>query len=136
MTVERDERDTQRFWLSIIDALREAAGADGPVGTVAPAPEFDGQAVVERLVSELKSLDAPVLLVIDDLHELLSSEALAQLEDLLVWRPPQVPVVLSTRHDPTIRLHRYRLAGQLIEVRASDLRFTLEETRELLAASG
>ncbi len=101
-----------------------------------PTPAFNGDAVVERLVSELGSLDEPVVLVIDDLHELSSPEALAQLERLLARRPPLLRVVLATRHDPQLGLHRLRLAGQLTEVRAADLRFTLEETRELLAASG
>ena len=76
------------------------------------------------------------MLVIDDLHELRSAEALAQLEALLARRPPLLRVVLATRHDPQLGLHRLRLAGQLTEVRAADLRFSLDETRELLATSG
>jgi len=88
------------------------------------------------LVSELQSLGEPVVLVIDDLEELASTEALAQLEVLLARRPSLLRVVLATRHDPQLGLHRLRLDGLLTEIRASDLRFTLEETRELLADSG
>jgi LuxR family maltose regulon positive regulatory protein len=53
------------------------------VDKLGPSPEFDGAALVERLISQLTSLQEPVVLVIDDLHELLSPEALAQLELLL-----------------------------------------------------
>jgi LuxR family transcriptional regulator, maltose regulon positive regulatory protein len=136
VSVERGEQDAQRFWLSVIEELRAAVGADAFVARLTPMPEFDGGAVVERLVSELGSLDERVVLVIDDLHELSSPEALAQLEALLARRPPLLQVVLATRRDPHLGLHRLRIDGRLTEVRGSDLRFSLDESRELLAASG
>ena len=70
VTVERGERDPQRFWLAVVEKLRTAVGADAFIEKLTPAPEFDGEAVVERLVSELGSLEEPVLLVLDDLQEL------------------------------------------------------------------
>ena len=76
------------------------------------------------------------MLVIDDLHELRSADALTQLERLLAALPRSARVVLSSRRDPPIRLHRLRLADEVAEIRAADLRFTESETRELLAASG
>ena len=133
--VERGERDAQRFWLSVIRELRAAVGAEGFLEKLAPTPRFDGNAAIERVVSELGSLEEPVVLVIDDLHELSARDAREQFERLLARRPPLLRVVLATRRDP-LGLHRLRLAGELTEIRASDLRFTLEETRELLAACG
>ena len=101
-----------------------------------PTPEFDGEGLVRRLISELEALDAPVVLVIDDLHELVSPDAQAQLELLLARRPRLLYVVLATRHDPSLGLHRLRLAGELTELRAADLRLSAEEARQLLDASG
>ncbi len=135
VTVDRDERDAQRFWLHVIDSLADAVG-DDVVERVSPAPSFAGSAVVERLVDQLEQLEEPLVLVIDDLHELHSSDALAWLELLLTRRPPQLQLVLATREDPPLGLHRLRVAGDLTEVRAPDLRFSREETRELLRASG
>ncbi len=86
--------------------------------------------------SELAELLEPVVLIVDDLHELRSADALAQLEHLLAVLPSSARVVLSSRRDPPIRLHRLRLADEVAEIRAGDLRFTESETRELLAASG
>ncbi|HEV2239729.1 MAG TPA: LuxR C-terminal-related transcriptional regulator, partial [Streptosporangiaceae bacterium] len=63
-------------------------------------------------------------------------DALAQLTGLLTSLPPNVHVVLATRHDLRLRLHQLRLAGELAEIRAADLRFSERETRELLDASG
>jgi LuxR family maltose regulon positive regulatory protein len=136
VSIERGEVDTQRFWLTVVERLRAVAGADGFIKKLGPSPEFNGDNVVDRLVSELDSLDEPVILIIDDLHELHSAEALAQLARLLARRPPSLRVVLVTRRDPQLGLHRLRLTGQLTELREADLRFTLDETRKLLAASG
>src|SRR6185369_2611424 len=60
----------------------------------------------------------------------------AQLTRLLTNLPPHVHAILTTRHDVPLRLHRLRLAGELAEIRAADLRFSERETRELLDASG
>jgi LuxR family transcriptional regulator, maltose regulon positive regulatory protein len=136
VSVERGEHDAQRFWLSVIDALAEAAGEDDLVERVGATPSFDGQAVVERLRSDLHSLEQPVLLVIDDLHELRSTEALRLLERFLTALPPELRVVLATREEPQLGSHRLRLTGRLIEIGASDLRFPLNEARELIDSSG
>ena len=134
VSVGRGERDAQRFWLSVIDELAGAVGEDGLVERVGATPAFDGQAVVERLLSDLRlARRQPVVLVIDDLHELRSAEALALLERFLTALPPALRVVLATREDPGLGLHRLRLAGGLTEIRGPDLRFSLEETR---AAAG
>src|SRR4029078_11747063 len=77
-----------------------------------------------------------VILVIDDAHELASTEALAQLGRLLTSLPPQAHAIVSTRHDLWLGLHQLRRGGELAEIRAADLRFTGAETRELLEASG
>jgi LuxR family transcriptional regulator, maltose regulon positive regulatory protein len=76
------------------------------------------------------------VLIIDDLHELKSAEALAELEQLLSRVPSSARVVLSSRRDPPVRLHQLRLADEVAEIRANDLRFTERETHELLAGSG
>jgi LuxR family maltose regulon positive regulatory protein len=54
---------------------------------------------------------------------------------VLAILPSSARVVLSSRRDPSIRLHQVRLADELAEIRAGDLQFTERETRELLAAS-
>ena len=75
-------------------------------------------------------------MVIDDLHELNAPEALASLTQLLTNLPPGGHAMLVTRRDLPLRLHGLRLAGELAEIRAADLRFTERETCELLDASG
>src|SRR5580692_943786 len=134
--VQRDQRDAQQFWLALLDAVRRGTGANSGAEPPAATPEFNGHATVDRLLSELADAHGGITLVIDDLHELTSPEAPALLTRLLTSLPPQGHAVLTTRHDVRLRLHRLRLAGELAEIRAADLRFSENETRELLEASG
>ncbi len=133
VAVEPRERDAQRFWLSVIDALAGAAG--GSVERIGPTPGFRGEAVVERLLEDLRSVAEPLVLVIDDLHELQSPEALRWLELLIARRPANLRIVLTSRAEPELNLHRLRLAAELTDLRASDLRFTPQEAGGLLQAS-
>jgi len=136
VTIDRGEHDPQRFWLQVVDALRAIPEAAERVERRSPTPEFDSEAFVDRLIADLDGLDDDVLLVIDDLHELASALAQHLLERLLARRPPHLRVILATRHDQPLGLHRLRLSGELTELRGGDLRFTATETSELLAIAG
>ncbi len=134
--VGRGERDPQQFWLSVLGALRQTAPGSALVHAVTAAPDLDGQAIVERLLTDLAPLRERIWLVIDDVHELGTAEALRQLELLVMRAPPELRFVLATRHDVRLGLHRLRLEGELAEIREHDLQFTLEEARELFDAAG
>ena len=136
LQVQRDQQDAQQFWLALLDAVRHASVTTGRAELPAATPDFNAPAMVDRVLSELADARGGVTLVIDDLHELTSPEALAQLTRLLTNLPPQVHAILTTRHDVRLGLHQLRLAGELAEIRAADLRFSERETRELLDASG
>jgi LuxR family transcriptional regulator, maltose regulon positive regulatory protein len=134
VSVDRDQQSAQRFWCAVLDAIRGPAGSIDPETQPAVTAAVDGDQVVSRVFSEIAEHGEPVVLIIDDLHELRSADALTQLEHLLAVLPSCARVVLSARRDPPIRLHHFRLAGEIAEIRAGDLRFTERETRELLAA--
>jgi LuxR family transcriptional regulator, maltose regulon positive regulatory protein len=136
VSVGRGEQDPQRFWLSVLGALRQTSAGSRLVRELTAAPDLDGWAVVERLLKDLTPLADRLWLVIDDVHELRSAEALAQLELLVMRAPPELRFVLATRHDLRLGLHRLRLEGELSEIRTTDLRFTQAEARELLTAAG
>jgi LuxR family maltose regulon positive regulatory protein len=134
--VQRDQQDAQQFWLALLGVVRHATGTNGGAELPAATPDFNAPAMVDRVLSELADARSGVTLVIEDLHELTSPEALAQLTRLLTNLPPRVHAILTTRHDVRLRLHQLRLAGELAEIRAADLRFSERETSELLDASG
>jgi LuxR family transcriptional regulator, maltose regulon positive regulatory protein len=132
VSVERDEQDPERFWSRVLEETRVPDASDPRE----LASGILGDDPVEVVVSELAEQDGELVLIIDDLHELKSTDALAQLELLLERLPSSTRVVLSSRRDPPLRLHRLRLADELAEMRAGDLRFSEDETRELLVVSG
>ena len=134
VSVDRDQQNAGRFWSAVLDAIRNPERSIDHEKDPATAA-VDGHQVIEMVLSELAEQVEPVVLIIDDLHELRSADALAQLEHLLPILPSSARVVLSSRRDPPIRLHQLRLADEIAEIRAGDLQFTEPETRELLATS-
>src|SRR5690242_11497175 len=134
ITVDSGEQDPQRFWLKVVSALRETAPGAVLMRALTAAPNLGGGAIVKRLLSDLAPLADRLWLVIDDVHQL-GPDVLRQLELLLLRAPPDLRLVLATRHDLRLGLHRLRLDGELTEIRAADLRFTVAEARELLAAA-
>ena len=135
VTAGRDERDPQRFWLSVLGALRATTPGSALVQALTAAPDLDGWTIVERLLADLAPLAERIWLVIDDVQEL-GQNTLRQLELLVMRASPQLRVVLATRHDVRLGLHRLRLEGELTEISEPDLRFTVAEARELFAAAG
>jgi len=125
VSVDRDQQNAEQFWGAVLRAIR------GPEGSI----DSDGGHLADGVVTEVAELAEPVVLIVDDLHELTSADALTQLEQLLASLPSSARVVLSSRRDPPVRLHQLRLADEVAEIRAGDLQFTERETRELLAAS-
>ena len=135
VSVERDEQSAERFWRGVLDAIRRPGSPNGRAPDPAAKPALDGDQLVDRVLSELAEHAERAVLIVDDLHELKSPAAVTQLERLLSTLPSSARVVLSSRRDPPIKLHRLRLDDEVAEIRDGDLRFTERETRELLETS-
>ncbi len=136
VTLPDGGQDAQQFWISILDALRDTIPGSKLVRPLTGAPDLDGWAILERLLEDLGRLEEPLWLVIEDVYELRSAEALAQLELLLMRAPAELRFMLLTRGDVRLHLHRLRLEGELTDIRAADLRFTQDEARALFKAAG
>ena len=137
LSLDRSDDDPRSFWSHLIAAII-ASGAvpvDGSLREMIPAAEF-GPAEVQQVMARVAELPAPVVLVLDDFHEITDSAVLATFGELVDHLPPTVRLVLLSRADPTLRLHRLRVAGQLTEIRTADLAFTAAETVALFFQSG
>ena len=134
LTLRASANDPRRFWGLLLAAMRAGGLTQHELPSVwtTGAPEQ----FLESLDSRSAASPNPFALVLDDAHVLTHPEIL-ELLDLLVWRrPPRIRLLIAARSDPLLPLHRYRLAGQMRELRAADLAMTREEVRELLAAHG
>jgi LuxR family maltose regulon positive regulatory protein len=134
--VSLDEFDNRPgvFWSYVVAALRRSGVA------VPRAPAARRQAgddgFLLRLAAALAAQDPPARLVLDDLHLLTDPEVLKGLGFVLRNTGAGLRLVVASRMDPLLSLHRYRLAGQLTEIRASDLAFSTAEAGSLLARHG
>ena len=133
VSLDQRDRDASSFWTYVLLAVDRAV----PETATAALEQLQaGQAPVEAvltaLLNELSVFPHDVDLVLDDYHSADGPDVRAGMTFLLDHLPPQVHLVISTRADPALPLSRLRARGQLVEVRAADLRFTHEETAEYL----
>jgi LuxR family maltose regulon positive regulatory protein len=123
------------FWSYVVAALRRA-GITIPRVVPGPGRVSVDHAFLIRLASVLAAQDPPVVLVLDDLHLLTEPVILEGLAYVLRNAGPGLHLIVASRADPLLPLHRYRLAGQLTEIRADDLAFSVRESDSLLAHHG
>lgn len=133
VSLDPADADPVRFWTYVATALERAVPG---TGRAALEHLFEGQGRVDlatsALASDLAVVDLDLILVLDDLHVVESREVADGLAFLLDHLPPQVHLVILTRADPPLPIARLRARGELVEVRAADLRFTPEEAAAYL----
>ena len=136
--VSLDDYDNQPgvFWAYVAAALRRSGAAIPRALSAAARGRAADHAFLPRLASVLAAQNPPVTLVIDDLHLLTEPAVRDELDFVLRNVGPGLRVVISARADPLLPLHRYRLAGDLAEVRAGDLAFSTAEAGLLMAQHG
>ncbi len=137
LSLDRADNDPMRFWGYVLEALAAsgALAADSPLTALRVPTSVDAR-FLDRITTGLAGLDGPVVLVLDDLHEITDTAVLDGLGELVRHLPAALRLVLATRADPPLPLHRLRLAGELTEVRAADLAFGAEEASQLFAGHG
>ncbi|WP_433919190.1 LuxR C-terminal-related transcriptional regulator [Streptomyces canus] len=136
LTVEAGDRRPGVFWAYVLQALRACgASASDAVGAPADASRVDRK-LLAALAAELNDRDRPVVLVLDEYDRMTDPEVTEQLEFVLHHAGRGLHLVLVTRTEPLLPLHRYRAAGELTEIRAAELAFTPEEAVALLELHG
>jgi LuxR family transcriptional regulator, maltose regulon positive regulatory protein len=135
ITLDDYDNRPKVFWSYVVAALRRAGVAVPGVSSTAARGTVDHTFLL-RLASMLAAQDPPVVVVLDDLHLLTDRETLDGLAYVLRNAAPGLHLVVSSRMDPLLPLHRYRLTGELAEIRAEDLAFSTPEATVLMAQHG
>ncbi|GIE91237.1 LuxR C-terminal-related transcriptional regulator [Actinoplanes regularis] len=138
LTLDPGHNDPYVFWSDLLLAL-QTSGAVRPGDRIpgrGATLATDGVAFLRRLGSGLGASAGPVVVVLDDLHEITEPRVLDALAGLLRRVPERLRLVLVARSVPELQLHRLRAAGDLVEIRAHDLAFRVEEAAELMALRG
>jgi LuxR family maltose regulon positive regulatory protein len=136
LTLDADDDEPRVFWTYVLAALR-ASGAvlpGNPLASLAPVGGMSPD-LLRQVQVGLSQLSREVVLVLDDVSEVRSPDVLDQITRLFRHDSP-LRLVLVSRVEPQLPLHRLRVAGSLAEVRADELAFTPDEAAELLVHQG
>jgi LuxR family maltose regulon positive regulatory protein len=138
VTLDDGDNDSMRFWGYVLTALDRVPALEGTAKAALALVQDASAAAVEpalaALINALAEREAApeVALVLDDYHTLTAPPVHDSLAYLLEHLPPTMHVILASRADPPLPLARLRAHGQLLELRAHDLRFTSAETSAFL----
>lgn len=137
LSLEKGDNDLVRFWHYCIAALRKFQPDLGEtaLALLASLPSSQPpsiEAVLITLLNDLAALADDFMLVLDDYHVIASTTIHRSLEFLLHYLPEHVHIVITCRSDPPLPLSRLRALSEMIEIRATDLRFTFEEATAFL----
>jgi LuxR family transcriptional regulator, maltose regulon positive regulatory protein len=133
VSLDQRDNDSATFWAYVITALQTTTPDLGAAALgLLQTPQQSSQAVVSALLTDLDRLPADVLLVLDDYHLIESGDIHDSMAFLLEHQPPQLHLVIASRADPGLALAGLRASGQLVEIRAVDLRFTAAEAATYL----
>jgi len=133
ITLDHYDSNPKVFWATVVAALRNAGVTLRRVSAAPARTAAADHVFLLRLASELAAQDPPVALVLDDLHLVSAPGLMDGLQYLLRNARPGLRLVICSRTDPLLPLYRYRLAGELTEIRASELAFSVPEARLLMA---
>jgi LuxR family transcriptional regulator, maltose regulon positive regulatory protein len=133
LSLDASDDDPVSFWTGVVTALDGAVPGLGaaPLELLQAAPTSTDP-VLTALLNELAAVPDEVWLVLDDYHLVRDQEVGRGMTFLVEHLPPHVHVVLSTRADPDLPLARWRVRGELVEIRAVDLRFSSGEAAAYL----
>ncbi len=136
LSLDPSDHDPLAFWTGVVTALRQAVpGIDQRALDLLTASPDATVPALTAVLNDLAAAPGPVWLVLDDYHHVDGRAVAAGMAFLLEHLPAHVHVVLSTRADPDLPLGRWRAGGELVEVRAADLRFTSGEATDYLDAA-
>jgi LuxR family maltose regulon positive regulatory protein len=134
LSLDRADNDPASFWTYVIAALRTvASGAGESALPLLQAPQPPPiETVLTVLLNELGTIAADIVLVLDDYHVIDARDVQDGMAFLLDHLPPGLHVVIASRADPALPLARWRARGELVEIRAAELRFTPHEAAAYL----
>ncbi|HEX2980137.1 MAG TPA: hypothetical protein VHO48_07725 [Anaerolineaceae bacterium] len=130
LSLDEEDNDPTRFLAYVIAAIEKVCpevtrDAQAYLRSPQPPPI---QTILVVLINSLQNLTHLLWLVLDDYHFITNREIHTSLTFLLEHLPARFHLVIATRSDPPLPLHRLRASNRLLELRSDDLRFTTEET--------
>ena len=133
LSLDGGDNDPVRFWTYLIAAIQTVHPEAGSEARqiVSASQMRSAEPVAVSLINDISQLSNDLILILDDYHIIEAEQVHAGLSYLLEHQPKNLHIILITRVDPSISLARLRVQGQLIEIRAEELQFSIEEAATL-----
>ena len=133
LSLDQRDNDPALFWTYLVGALKTAVqGVGASALSLLQSHQPPGEAALATLLNDLDAISDDVVLVLDDYHVIEARDVQEGMAFLLENLPPQIHLVIASRADPPLPLARLRGRGELVEIRATDLRFTPDEAAAYL----
>ena len=133
LSLDPRDDDPERFWTYVLAALATVTpDLSSDTAALLQGRRAPLETVVATLINDLETASQDIVLVLDDYHVINAPEIHDSVAFLLEHLPPQISLVIATRADPPLPLASLRADGDLLEVRAADLRFTADEAAAYL----
>jgi LuxR family maltose regulon positive regulatory protein len=133
LSLDQRDNDPALFWTYLVGALKTAVqGVGASALPLLQSHQPPSEAALATLLNDLDAISNDVVLVLDDYHVIEARDVQDGMAFLLEHLPPQVHLVIASRADPPLPLARLRGRGELVEIRATDLRFTPDEAAAYL----
>ena len=131
VALDEDDSDPQQFFRYLAAAIESLPGAQTSLSQILQSNQVQpAKGLIQRFISDVSTVSSDFFLVLDDYHRLDSAEIELSLATLLDYMPSQMTLVMTSRSDPGFPISRLRARRDIIEVRAEDLRFTIEEAAQ------
>jgi LuxR family maltose regulon positive regulatory protein len=128
LSLDQSDNDPAGFWTYVIAAVQRVAPGVGRSSlALIEAAHTPIELVLGTFLNELSTVPNALMLVLDDYHVIGDRRVHDGMVFLLDRLPPHVHLVIASRADPSLPIARLRARGELVEIRAADLRFTPNE---------
>ena len=133
LSLDSRDNDPAVFWTYLATAIESAApGVGNPALSVLQSPGTSIESAIHALLGDLGEFAGEMVLILDDYHVVEAREVNDGIAFLLEHLPEGVHLVIASRADPALPLAKLRSRGELVEIRAADLRFTESEAASYL----
>jgi len=138
VSLDKGDTDPARFWAHVIAAFAatEPRAGTTSLAAVRARPEEIEKHALPKLLEELPRDGPDLVLILDDYHLAETGPVNSTVDAFMHYRPARIQLVISTRSDPALGVARLRASGELLEIRAGDLRFDEREVAAFLEGMG
>ena len=137
LSLEPDDNDVERFYRYLFASIdRVQPGALKQSARLSEAEWPDRETLSIALINDLAQLEGDLVIVLDDFHAIEAPELLETFGMFTERMAPNTHIVLTSRSEPDLSLHRLRARGQLLEIGPAELRFNQQEATDLLNGPG